>query len=84
MAKSGITKIKINGAAVAALLRSPEVRADLEARGARIAAAAGEGVEAETLNGGDRVSVVVSTRTQEARRNEAEDRSLTRAIDAGR
>ena len=84
MARSGITKIKINSDAVAKLLRSEEVRADLEARGARIAAAAGEGVEAETLQGRDRVSVIVSTRTTEARRNEAEDRSLTRALDAGR
>lgn len=79
-----ITKIEINGSAVQALLRSEEVAADLEARGSRIAAAAGPGMEVSTVQGRDRVSVFVTTATTEARLAEAESRALTGSIDAGR
>lgn len=79
-----ITKIEINGSAVQALLRSKEVTADLEARGNRIAAAAGPGMEVSTVQGKDRVSVFVTTATTEARLAEAETRALTGSIDAGR
>lgn len=82
--KPGIYKIKINGAGIQALLRDPGVVADLEARGERIAAAAGEGMETDTVQGKDRTSVFIRTETREARLAEAEDRALSRAIDAGR
>ena len=79
-----VVKIKINGAGVKQLLNDPAVVADLEDRGARIAAAAGEGMEISTVKGKDRSSVFVTTETREAKLAEAEDRALSRAIDAGR
>lgn len=83
MATKGL-RIKMNRKAIIALLSSQEVEADLTARGGRIAGAAGEGVEATTTRNRDRVVVFVRTQTIEAKRAEAENRSLTRAIDAGR
>lgn len=76
--------IKINSAGVKALLNDAGVLADLEARGERIAAAAGDGVETNTVRGKDRPSVFIRTETNAARAAEAEDRALTRAINAGR
>ncbi len=81
---AGNMRIKINRAGVVALLTSPEVFADLTRRGNAIAAAAGDGVEAQTTRNRDRAVVFVRTETFEARKAEATDRSLTRAIDAGR
>ena len=77
-------RLKLNKDGIVALLQSEEVQQDLEARGARIAAAAGDGVEAELTKNRDRAVVFVRTKTNEARKAEAEDRALTRAIDAGR
>jgi hypothetical protein len=76
--------IKLNPAGVRALLRDPAVRADLEARGRRIAAAAGSGHEVETQQGRTRTRVTVRTESFAAMEREARRRSLTRAIDAGR
>lgn len=66
------------------LLRSPEVRADLEARARRIAAAAGPGMEVDVEVGAKRARASVRTATYEAMRAEATDRALSRALDAGR
>lgn len=77
-------KFKLNSDGVRALLKSPGVLADLERRGRAIAAAAGEGVEVESVIGPNRAHVTVRTATTEARISEATDRTLTRAIDAGR
>lgn len=66
------------------LLKSPEVRRDLERRARAIAAAAGPGHEVATETPGTRVRVTVTTATTQARLNEARHRSLTRAVDAGR
>lgn len=75
----------LNHAGVAELLKGPEIQADLTARGQRIADAAGDGVEVEVpFVGQNRARVTVRTATFEAMVNEAEDRTLTRAIDAGR
>ncbi|MGQ7313375.1 hypothetical protein ACUOFU_16840 [Microbacterium arabinogalactanolyticum] len=81
---AGNMRIKINRAGVVALLTSPEVSADLTRRGNAIAAAAGDGVETQTARNRDRAVAFVRTETFEARKAEATDRSLTRAIDAGR
>lgn len=81
---AGNMRIKINRAGVVALLTSPEVTADLRRRGNAIAAAAGDGVEVQTTRNRDRAVVFVRTATFEAKKAEATDRSLTRAIDAGR
>lgn len=77
-------RLKLNKDGIVALLQSEEVQQDLAARGERIAATAGEGVEAELTKNRDRAVVFVRTKTNEARKAEAEDRALTRAIDAGR
>lgn len=77
-------KVVVNRQAVRALLKSPEIRADLERRGRRIAEAAGPGHESETFVGRSRVRVTVRTETFEAMHAEATTRDLSRAIDAGR
>jgi hypothetical protein len=66
------------------LLRSPEVRRDLERRARNIAAAAGPGFEADSEIGRNRARASVWTATFEAMAAEATDRALTRSIDAGR
>lgn len=83
MAVKGI-RIKLNRAGVRALLTSADVTADLASRGKRIAAAAGDGVEMQVTRNRDRAVVFIKTETVEAKRAEAEDRTLTRSIDAGR
>ena len=80
-------RIKINSDAVRALLTSPEVAADLQRRAENIAAAAGgeaEGFEARQTGGKSRARSIVITTTHAAKAREARDRTLTRAIDAGR
>ena len=81
-----VIRVKINSAGARAILRSAKVQADLERRGRAIAAAAGGGddFEVETRVGANRVRTSVRTATHEGRKAEAEDRALTRAIDAGR
>lgn len=81
------TKIKIEmiPAGFVETMRSAEVRADLKSRGERIRDATGvDGFEViETENAG-RAGVLVVANTIQARRAEAKDKVLTRAIDAGR
>lgn len=77
-------RIKINRKGVAAILKSDKVRADLERRARAIADRAGPGMEASSRIGATRARASVITATEEARRAEAVDRTLTRAIDAGR
>lgn len=82
MAKN--VRIEVNRKAVRSLLRSPEVKADLERRAKKIAAAAGPGFEVDSHVGKNRARADVATGTFEAMRAEATDRALTRAVDAGR
>lgn len=77
-------RIVLNRRAVRDLLRSREVRKDLEKRGERIADAAGPGHRVESEIGPNRVRAAVITDTSEAVISEATDRTLTRALDAGR
>jgi hypothetical protein len=49
-----------------------------------VAAVAGEGHEVQTWTGKNRVRITVRTITRSARRREAKDRNLLRAIDAAR
>lgn len=79
------TKVVLNGAGFVALLQSPEIQGDLKRRADAIAAAAGPGMVASAVQvTGKRSRVSVHTDTFEARKAEAVDRALTRAIDAGR
>lgn len=70
-----------------ALLRSREVGDELKRRTDAIAEAAGDGFEAQVWFGGfggGRLIGTVRSGTVAAARAEAEDKALTRAIDAGR
>lgn len=77
-------RIKLNKKGVIALLTSREVTSDIASRSKAIADAAGEGFEASVTRNRDRAVGFVKTATFEAMREEATDRTLTRAIDAGR
>lgn len=66
------------------ILSQAGVIADIRRRGEAIADAAGEGVEADTRMGSTRPRALVTTETFEAMYAEATERTLTRAIDAGR
>jgi hypothetical protein len=77
-------RIEVNSAGIQAVLKSAEVQEMLNARAARIAAAAGAGMEVSSRVGKTRARASVITATRAARLAEATDRSLTRAIDAGR
>lgn len=88
MAKTRITKWKWNvRTGYREFMRQSAVLSSLKSAGEAIASAAGEGVEVESQarsgsRGTPRVAVV--TVTTEAKVNEATDRTLTRALDAGR
>lgn len=84
MARRSKVRIEVHGDAVEELLRSPEVAADLKRRADAIAAAAGPGHEVTVQIGRNRARASVRTETWEAKYAEAVDRTLLRAIDAGR
>lgn len=77
-------RVEVNSAGIQALLKSDEVLSFLKAKADLIAAAAGEGMEASSRIGKTRARASVITATRAARLAEAQDRSLTRALDAGR
>jgi hypothetical protein len=77
------TRIEVNRKAVVQLLKSDEVRADLEERAREIARAAGAGMSADSTVGRTRARAYAWTDTWEARRAEARGGALRRAIDAG-
>ena len=76
--------IELDSAGMAELLRSDDVRRDLDERARRIAAAAGPGMRSSSTRGHSRAIAMVWTDTPAAMRAEATSRKLTRAIDAGR
>jgi hypothetical protein len=76
--------VKLNRKGMRDLLRSEEVRKDLDRRAARVAAAAGPGMEHSSTIGRNRALAMVWTETVDAMVAEATDRKLTRAIDAAR
>ncbi|SDP09256.1 hypothetical protein SAMN04515671_2919 [Nakamurella panacisegetis] len=80
----GRTRIVLNEKGFRELRRSPEVEADLVARGRRVAAAAGAGFEAQSWIGRNRNRVTVRTATPEARAADAREHKLLGALDAGR
>lgn len=77
-------RIVVSEEGIRAVLKSGAVQADLQSRAARIAAAAGPGMQASSFMGKTRARASVITATAKARRAEARDRALTRALDAGR
>ena len=80
----GLDRLELNSEGIQALLKSPEVRADIERRARAIAGAAGPGHRVALDHTGKRARAAVITDTLEARLGEARHRNLTRAIDAGR
>lgn len=88
----GSLRIERNSKGIEALLKSAPVQAELEARALRIADAAnasGDGhFEASSWvgrdRGGGRSMAMVVTKDAAARRSNAEDNVLMRALDAGR
>lgn len=80
-------KIEWKRGAFRELRTLPAAMAELEQRGNRIASAAGPGYEASsarTTGGRGRGRVTVKTVTTSARRREARDHSLLKALNAGR
>ena len=77
-------RIDMNSAGIQDLLKSSPVRALLKAKADRIAAAAGPGMVAYSRVGKTRARASVVTDSYKAKRAEAKDRALTKAIDAGR
>lgn len=80
-------RLELNSPEIEKLLRSPEVAREIKRRTENIAQAAGGssgGMRSRTYQGTDRVRGQVWTGTAQAQRAEAENRALTRAIDAGR
>lgn len=81
---SKVTRIVFKSAGFRRILRSQAVMADLSRRGRAIAAAAGDGVGVQASVGANRARVTVATETRDAAKREAEDKTLTSAIGAGR
>lgn len=77
-------KIVLNRRGVRELLRSQEVRRDLERRAEAIANAAGPGHLVDSQVGKNRARASVRTDSIDAMIAEATNRNLTRALDAGR
>lgn len=83
---AGSIRIELDSAAVVALLKSDEVQAELLRRGEAIQQATGAPEDFDVLPvvGRQRAAVYVSTATVQGMLAEANDRTLTRALDAGR
>lgn len=77
-------RFQLNRAGVGQLLKSAEVQADLRRRAEAIAAVAGPGHRVEVGSTGRRARAAVITDTLDAMLDEANDRNLSRAFDAGR
>ncbi len=79
-----LVRLVIKRRAVALLLKTPEVQADIAGRARAVAAAAGPGHRVESEVGQNRARAAVITDTREARLAEARGHGLVRAFGAGR
>lgn len=84
MVKRGDVDIRLTRNGPRALRRSGGVAADLVRRASNVAAAAGAGFETSSRDGTNRARASVVTANADAMRAQATNRTLTRAIDAGR
>jgi len=73
-------KIKLNRAGVKALLRSEEMRTTCEKHASEIARRCGEGYETNTFVGRNRVNAQVMASTYEAKRDNAENNTILKAV----
>lgn len=76
--------VKLNLRGLNAIMTSPAVSAVVEERARRIAAAAGDGFEVVIRPHKYTARAYVQTATWAARRREAKEKVLNRALDAGR
>lgn len=76
-------RVQLNSAGIGRLLKDPGVKREMKRRADKIAKAAGTGHAVETDDSGDRSRASVVTRSREAKRAEARNRTLSRAIRAG-
>lgn len=79
----GEVRIDLNNDGIKALLRGPEVQAQLRRIAENVQNAAGEGHVVKVYAGSTRARAIVATDTAEAARKENQHRNLTRAISAG-
>ncbi len=77
-------KIVVHKRPLVALLKGPEIKRLIDAKTTRIAATAGPGMETDGAVGRNRYRGSVRTATFEARKAEASNRALSKALDAGR
>jgi len=73
-------KIKLNRTGVKALLRSEEMRAICEKHASDIVRRCGEGYETNTFVGRNRVNAQVMASTYEAKRDNAENNTILKAV----
>lgn len=73
-------KVKLNKAGVRAMLRSPEMLAICEKHASDIARRCGEGYETDSFVGRNRVNAMVSAGTYEAKRDNAENNTILKAV----
>ena len=73
-------KVKLNRTGVKALLRSEEMRAICEKHASDIVRRCGEGYETDSFVGRNRVNVMVSASTYEAKRDNAENNTILKAV----
>jgi len=73
-------KIKLNRAGVKALLRSEEMRAICEKHASAITQRCGEGYETDSFVGRNRVNAMVMASTYEAKRDNAENNTILKAV----
>lgn len=76
-------RFKPNKAAAAALLKGPEVQSMLARKAAAVAARAGEGFTSGVRVGKDRARAYVLPETYNARKRQARDHVLERAVGGG-
>lgn len=76
-------RLKLDNRAMRQVMRSPEVRKALQAEAEKIAARAGDGFETETRTSPIRARTYVKPATIQARRRQARDHVLERAVGGG-
>lgn len=77
-------EVVLNSPGVQELLQGQEVRRELLRRAEAVARAAGPGHRSQVERGRDRQRAAIWTDTMAARSSEANDHTLTRALDAAR
>lgn len=77
-------KLEFNRAGFNAVRHDPAIVADIRRRAEAIAAQAGDGFEVIETDNASRAGALVVATTYAARKAEATDKVLTKAIDAGR